>query len=85
MYRWPNPPIEVTRTEFVSQEDAARTLGTGVLTIGRMIGMGRLRAATSAGQAGVTAASLAAEEERRTKRFWRVKLVVQTILHFFSF
>ena len=85
MYSWPNPPIEVAADEFVSQNEAAQALDTSVLAVGRMIGMGRLRAATSAGRAGVTRTSLLEELERRKRPLWRVKLFVQTILHFISF
>jgi hypothetical protein len=85
MYGWPNPPIEVEDEDFVSQSDVAGELAVWTLSVGTLIAMGRLQPATLSGRAGVTRSSLAEEVQRRTRPLWRVRLVAQTLLHFFSF
>lgn len=79
MYRGDNPPGEVTEpAELMTQEEAAVALDCLLITIGRLIGEGRLRPVTYRGAPGVERASVDAELAGRVGH-WRLRNLLRAL------
>jgi hypothetical protein len=84
MQGWNNAPQFVTRDQWMSQLQAAERLNVNIFRVGWAIACENLDAADSpAGEAGVTAASVDRELQRRANATWvaRVRRVISNTVH----
>jgi hypothetical protein len=74
MRGWSDAPLEVSAEDWVSQSDAARTLGIPVLFVGWLIACEHLEPADGPEGRGVTRSSLDGEVAWRNAARWRDRL-----------